>query len=582
MIVYRDQRSRVDPHCLLSRLQSVIQRCAALGPSHDVAREVLIETGRLESAVLDAVFPQTDGVNPLSRSLRQAALAAGHLLWHSWHGNAPEMKASLGQLSHQLEAVKLLPLPSAVEVTVPEGYAYYSVYPEMYLEAAKRSVDAMGQFPAVCLGLRSIGTSLSAAVAAALEELGCTVESVTLRPRGHPFSRHPRLDRHFVSFLRSRAEPRFVLVDEGPGISGSSLASTASMLHAWGIDDDRIFLFPSWETDGSTLQSLLAREQWPRHRQFVVSFEEVWLRSGRLTGDFPGHMRDISAGGWREEVYPSADEYPAVQQQHERRKYLLTDHASRQGQQLLRFVGLGEYAAPKVRRAERLADAGFTPRPEKVAHGFVLQPFLPGRPVSAGQTDAQLIDVVASYLAHLCREHAAEPSVSDSSLREMIAVNVAEGLRDSYCEKLGTRLPSQHWAERPVALDGRMLAHEWICTVSGYQKVDAMDHHDDHFFPGSQDIAWDLAAAALEFELSDQSRQYLLARYRSLSGDHTVGKRLPHYAISYLAFRLGYTTLAAGVLANTPDGLRFENDARRYARLLRHELSGTSAGGWNV
>jgi hypothetical protein len=191
------------------------------------------------------------------------------------------------------------------------------------------------------------------------------------------------------------------------------------------------------------------------------------------------------------------------------------------------------------------------------------------------------VDVVASYLAYLCREHPAEPSVSESSLREMIAVNVAEGLRDSYCEKLGTHLPSQNWVERPVALDGRMLAHEWIRTPSGYLKVDAIDHHDDHFFPGCQDIAWDLAAAALELELSDHSRQYLLARYQSLSGDHTIGKRLHHYAISYLAFRLGYTTLATTVLGDAPDGRRFENQARRYARLLRHELSG-AAGRWNA
>lgn len=582
MIVYRDQRFRVDPRLLLSRLESVIHRYAALGPSHDIAREILIESGRLESAVLDTLFPERDGVNPLSRSLRRLALAAGHVLWHSWHQNASAMKASVGQLSRRLEETELLPLPSEVEVTVPEGYAYYAVYPEMYIEAAKRSVDAMGQFHGICLGLRSIGTSLSAAVAAALEELGCTVESVTLRPHGHPFSRQPSIDRHLESVLRSTREPHFLLVDEGPGISGSSLASTASMLQDWGVDDDHIILFPSWKTDGSTLQSPVAREQWPRHRQFVVSFEEVWLRSGRLTGAFPGHLRDISAGGWREELYPSADAYPAVQPQHERRKYLLIDPAPRHEQKLLRFVGLGEYAAPKVDRAERLADAGFTPRPENVSQGFVLRPFLPGTPVSVKRIDAQLVDVVASYLAHLCREHAADPSVSESSLREMVAVNVAEGLRDSNCEKLSTRLPTQNWVERPVALDGRMLAHEWISTTSGYLKVDAMDHHDDHFFPGSQDIAWDLAAAALELELTKHSRQYLLARYRSLSGDRTIGKRLPHYAVSYLAFRLGYTTLATSVLGNTPDGRRFENEARRYARLLRHELSGASAGQWNA
>ncbi|MBZ5585043.1 MAG: hypothetical protein LAQ30_23105, partial [Acidobacteriia bacterium] len=35
-----------------------------------------------------------------------------------------------------------------------------------------------------------------------------------------------------------------------------------------------------------------------------------------------------------------------------------------------------------------------------------------------------------------------------------------------------------------IALDGRMLRHEWLETARGYMKADALDHHDDHFFPG--------------------------------------------------------------------------------------------------
>ena len=581
MIVYRDQRSRSDPRQILTRLRSLTRRSGTSGPPHDVARGMLIEAGRLEAAVADTVFLQADGTNPLTWKLRRSSVAAGHVLWHTWHANPLGSKTWWARLARCLDDIAEGWLPPEVEVTVPEGYAYYAVYPEMYLEAAKRCHAELGQLEAICLGLRSIGTSLSAAVAAALEELGCAVESVTLRPRGHPFSRYPSLDSELSILLGPRSSAHYLVVDEGPGISGSSFGGTAAMLSGWGVPDSRILLFPSWRTDGTRLQSAAAREHWPRHRQFSVSFEEVWLRSGRFEESFPGDLKDVSAGAWRDEVYRSVDEYPAVQPQHERRKYLLTPTISPAIRKLLRFAGLGEHAKPKVCRAHILAEAGFGTQPELLAHGFLLQQFVPGIPATPGQADNDLVDTTASYLAHLSREHAAEPTVSTSSLREMIAVNVAEGLRNRSSEKLLGSLPTGEWAERVVALDGRMQAHEWIRTASGYLKTDAMDHHDDHFFPGTQDIAWDVAAAALELGLSQARRDRLVGRYRSLSGDWTIARRLHPYAVAYLAFRLGYCTLATTVLGDTADAHRFAQESRRYRGLLENELGTGSSGHWD-
>jgi hypothetical protein len=107
-----------------------------------------------------------------------------------------------------------------------------------------------------------------------------------------------------------------------------------------------------------------------------------------------------------------------------------------------------------------------------------------------------------------------------------------------------------------------------------------MDHHDDHFFPGCQDIAWDVAAAVFELDLEEQSRSYFIARYRRLSGDRGIARRLHHYAIAYLSFRLGYATLATSVLGKTADGIRFTGQAQRYARLLASELNNSPAR-WN-
>ena len=574
MIVYRDQRSRADPRRLLSDLQSCIRRAEAADPSHQQVVGILIDSGILESAVADALFPEQDNSNPIAEGFRRLSLAAAHLLWHSWHRNPDAMAFWYCRLSKAADAAAGHALPRIVETTPPEGYFHYSLYPEMYLEAAKSFVTALGRVSAIVLGIRSIGSSLSAVVAASLQELGCQVESFTLRPRGHPFSRSPRMADGLAALFASRAAGHFLVVDEGPGLSGSSLGGTAGWLHELGIADDHIHLFPAWRADGSRLRSSVARERWTRHLQFTRDFEEIWLGSGRLQEVFPGTLSDLSGGKWRTQLLGDGHPYPAVQPQHERRKYLLaSEESGGPTKKLLSFAGLGAAAERKVVRLAELAEAGFTPAPERLAYGFMQRPFLPGTPARPGSGSRELLDFVAAYLAHLDGHHPADNITPSSCVEEMVRVNVAEGLRSTALEKQVERLPREAWAERPIALDGRMLAHEWIATPAGYLKVDAMDHHDDHFFPGATDIAWDLAAACMELELGAVDRNYLVSRYRRLSSDRTIGHRLHPHATAYLAFRLGYATLAAETLGDSEDGQRFAAEQCRYHDLLVRELS---------
>ena len=127
-------------------------------------------------------------------------------------------------------------------------------------------------------------------------------------------------------------------------------------------------------------------------------------------------------------------------------------------------------------------------------------------------------------------------------------------------------------------LDGRMLPHEWIRTAAGFRKVDAVDHGDDHFYPGPQDIAWDVAATCVEFDLSATLRGAFLEEYGRASGDRTVARRLPGFAVAYLAFRLGYAWLAGEQLGPSPDGARFRAAAAAYrARLARELATGTTS-----
>jgi hypothetical protein len=591
MIVFREQRAAVDPARLLSTIGIDARRLAGQpSPDHEEVIQLLISAGTLETALVDKIFPFADGTTAMSRRLREAACALGRAVWHTWGDHPAEARRWLEQSAATLAYLQLQQLPSSVEVSVPEGYAFYAVYPEMYLEAARRFHHIHTPRSAVCLGLRSIGTSLSAVVAGALEELGCAVTSFTLRPRGHPFDRRPVATSELAETLQREHEATFLLIDEGPGISGSSLASTAELLSHLGVPDDRIVLFPSWATDGSGLKSHQARDRWTRHQQFVVDFDEVWVASGRLTQTLPpGKLREFSGGAWRNEFCAGPEDFPAVQPQHERRKYLY--HASEPAGgtdefSWLSFLGLApDSAAAKLQRAQQLAAAGFTAAPTCVTQGFLVTPFTPGSPLRAqDEADRTLLETLASYLAHISCTQSAQPSVTHTALLDMVVTNTAEGLGDEWASRLHPRLRKYgaSWCERTVALDGRMLPHEWIRTSGGYLKTDAVHHHDDHFFPGCQDIAWDVAGTCLEFNLGPCERQHLIERYRSLSGDSTITARLPLHALTYLAFRLGYATLSARTLGEGSDGKRFSEATRRYGELLRSELSHTGSELWNA
>jgi len=63
--------------------------------------------------------------------------------------------------------------------------------------------------------------------------------------------------------------------------------------------------------------------------------------------------------------------------------------------------------------------------------------------------------------------------------------------------------------------------------------------HDgyDHFYPGCADIAWDIAAAVVEFDLDADDRRYLVGRYQAESGDRISPGLLDFYGTVYLCLR---------------------------------------------
>lgn len=76
----------------------------------------------------------------------------------------------------------------AVTVRIPEGFAWYALYPDTYAQTAKRWARHHPGRHTTVFGLRSIGTSLGTVVAEQLRRCGVPVtRRFTLRPDGHPF-----------------------------------------------------------------------------------------------------------------------------------------------------------------------------------------------------------------------------------------------------------------------------------------------------------------------------------------------------------------------------------------------------------
>lgn len=561
--------------------------------SQDVAVTCFIRTAAFESAVADAIFTRLDDISPLTTSLGHASLVAGRLLSRSWRSDHEGIRRAAGQLADDLDAVPASELPAEIWTAESEGYAHYGVYPESYLRAAARSAAWIGSRPVLVIGLRSIGASLSAAVAGALAEDGHEVERHTVRPRGDPFDRRLALDSALSCALASAATrgAAVLLVDEGPGLSGSSFVGTALALEELGLPRYRIALMPSWETTGDHLKSPRARALWSCYRQFTVTADELdpaAAAARELAGT--DSLRDLSAGQWRSLVYPGSSARPAVQPQHERRKFLAQrpdaqrpDRAAPGSQTLVKFLGLGGRAERLQDRARLLAGAGFSPAPLGALHGMVAFQWVAGTPCRTGGADAALVGSAARYLSAMRELPTCGSGASSAELSEMIDVNVEEGLGPLWrqrAEQVLAGMPRE-MTEQQVALDGRMLAHEWFRSPArGWLKADSLEHHADHFFPGGQDVAWDVAGACVEL-LPPTAGDALVEAYCRTSGDHAVTRRLPFYALAYLAFRLGYSTMAAESDRGSADGARFRREIGRYGRLLRRELSRAPGRPWS-
>ena len=514
--------------------------------------EALVATGDLAQGLADAGSHDGEaGALALATALADVMGAS----WHSGFAALPALAPSSVAAALAVLRARRPGWPSSVEVRRIEGFAHYATYPEGFWAAAR---GLTGPLPGRVLGIRSIGATLAPCVAAAL---GAGVP-VTVRPHGHPFARVVDPGPRAAAAQRAGADAVWAIVDEGPGLSGSSFGAAADALGRAGVTPDRLVLFPSHAGLPGAMASEAHRGLWHKARSAVHPFEDLWLRGARpgtalqdWIGDITGPLlhppEDVAGGRWRALQTIDERDWPAVDRQNERRKVLLR---GRDGDVLMRFAGLGAFGRAKAARARSLAAAGFCLAPLAWRHGFLVEPWRHDlRPLTARDVwRPATLERLAAYLAFRARQFPA-PAGTGASLSALLAMaraNVAEALGEAAgrrIERWTDRLPNLDAAARPVAIDGHLAPHEWLQDrAGGVVKTDALDHCCGHDLVGCQDIAWDVAGAAAEWDLDDAGVEALRRGVARRAGRACHPELVAFFRLAYPAFRVGALSMARG------------------------------------
>jgi hypothetical protein len=374
---------------------------------------------------------------------------------------------------------------------------------------------------------------------------GLAAERITVRPKGHPYNRETEFspDAHrWIAAQRAR-KAEFLIVDEGPGLSGSSFLSVGDALLQAGVPRNSIAFLCASSPHPARLRARDAARRWSQFRSYAV------LPCPSLP---PDADLDLSGGNWRRHLFDAACNWPASWTSFERSKFLSGD-----GHRLFKFEGLGHFGVKVAERARALAEAGFAPPAEDAGAGFLEYRYDRGMPATRMDLCPTLLDRIAGYCAFRAAAFS-QPEAADDDLCAMAAWNLHEEFGVPF-EPQSVNLERKI----PVVPDGRMQPHEWLLTAGGILKTDGASHGDDHFYPGPADIAWDLAGAVVEWDLGRDAAMYLVRRYAELSGDQ-VQSRLPAWLQAYTAFRIGYCKMGAESLSGTAEEERLLRDYRRY------------------
>jgi hypothetical protein len=544
LLVFRGGQRRVSglelEAALIEQLEQLCRSC-----SHEALLGGLLRAGELECGVADGA---SAGASIRAHEQLTDLLADALLLGES--------ESSFQKFSPQnlINTARTLPASEQFSISTPEGFAYYALHPLAYADVLERISSPSCSLMVV--GIRSIGTTLSAVMAAAARLRGITVRRITVRPHGHPYNRTLEFSPQELVAIEQAVScaASFAIVDEGPGLSGSSFLSVAEALERAGAPRESITMVGSHTADADKLCASDAARRWRRFRCVPVAAEA--RRPARAD-------KFVGGGQWRGQSMDGA-EWPAVWTSFERLKYLSSSDENEP--RFYKFAGFGHYGDRVFQRELQVAGAGFGPPPRRESDGFVSYPWIDGRPLCASDVSEAILARMAQYCAFRLRNFSVE----------LAELNALQQMAEHNLHQLGLDLPVELRLERPVIADGRMQPHEWLLMRErGLLKADSGSHGDDHFFPGPTDIAWDLAGAIVEWRMDEQQGTRFIDLYRHASGDDSTA-RIESFIHAYAAFRSAYCLMAANAMAGSDEQPRLQRAATEYRALLMKSKNQTS------
>jgi len=602
MIVYGDPQRSVRSSALLDNLQ---RRVSCTRPDDlDGLRLLLIQAGQMEQAAFDFWPDPGRSISVLLANLLSFTDAAAGAFFAAWLKASPSaVRASIPGWDCLRRRVNVLEEvwpgeDPVLTVKIPEGFEFYALYPEQYCAAALRWCEerqGAATKRGMVVGIRSIGTTLSALIKVVLESAGWQVERVTVRPTGHPFARRVELKAHRVGATSAFA----IVADEGPGLSGSSMAAAAQALAEVGYSD--LSFFPGHGDDPGTAGSAEIRRWWANTPRHLVPLGELRWEGRSLTdllveksGEFPSASRvnhaadkaeaglqiplpDLSAGRWRLHAFERKADWPTTCLALERMKFLAGENTEQPV--LWRFTGLGsDLGSGRVSieealgRLTQLSRQNLVPKPLGSAHGFLAMEWVRGHRLDRARSrDRGVLEHLGAYITQAARppQTNQEAAAAVGRLASMLVHNSREAFGQPVVER------TQPWidaacSESPGLTygDGRMAPWEWVQTSSGsLVKTDCFGHDVDHTIVGRQSVLWDVAGAVVEWEL-DRAGELKLCRCLESHGIVTPPKVLHFYKMCYAAFRLGMVSLEAGYRGSVEEERRVSCARDFYARSL--------------
>lgn len=586
MLVYGDGTRVEKPLRQIGRVVTALERAGDAHSGldrHDHLIEALIDAGEFAQGAIDAELEAAgrDAPSPLRDAATAVLVALAAEVRRSWAGGFPTGRLDPDH-RRRIDTLAGMPLPAEFRCRLAEGFAFYALYPESYLEAAAALARARSL---KVIGIRSIGLPLAAVVAEACGAGGL----VSVRPVGHPFQRTLTLHPAMTAELLGDRSATYLIVDEGPGLSGSSFGAVADHLEAQGIDRNRIRFFPSHGGEPGPQASVDHRERWRGAARHWIDFDALALRPRQpwhglaawvedLVGG-PGRLEELSAGDWRARHGQASTHWPPSYRQQERRKFRLDTGG---GRFLVKFAGLGRHGRDKLARARALHEAGFGPEPVGYRRGFLVERWIDdARPLDPRACDRPaLLRRVAAYLGFRARRFPAPvgSGASLATLADMLRENASEALGEEAGRAVGRFAQAAGHLEhriRRVETDNRLHRWEWLVDRDGtLLKTDALDHCAAHDLVGCQDVAWDVAGTVIEFGLDPDEEAELQTRVGQEAGYPVDSDLLRFLTPCYVAFQLGAWSMARATDGDPDEAVRLDREVSRYARHLRRFLSG--------